>query len=629
MKFRYFLTSIIACLALAIGCTQEELPGLSGIEVTPSYFTFSVDGGSKEVAVTTSSDWTVTDIPEWLTVTPVSGNGNGKFTVSATASTDTLARTSFLKVNAGKETQLVTVNQDAFVPDFPAFKGGNYWIVFDGGAASPLTSAYGYLYTSPLKEDENGKKVGTAQNIFTFTAVEGGFTIQDPSGQYYGMQGTYDSFNVFAELPETGGVWTVKQTGATAYEVVNTSNGKVMQYDPNYSSAGAYSSSRGVLPHLLKVEIVPEPEPLGDATAIEDIVNDEPEVIIEGLVTATCTRGVIITDETASIYAYGAPEVAIGDKVKFLGTFSNYNKGYQLKDIIQHEIASSENEVVYPEPVVLTENAIAGIISPLYMLAQYASVEGIVEVDSYNNALITVGDYKVKTNYYAESFADYAGKAIELKGYVISYKESASELNMVVTSFEELTDWTPEVPEPEVDDIKDVVASETTVYNVEGTVVASGSSAYIIADATGNLIVYGKEHGRTVGEKVKVSGTAAHYSGYKTNTVQLTPTEVEVVSTGNSWTYNPTVLDGAALDALIGKDASCTEVQFTGSLAISGKYANITVEGATNTGSLSNVDVVADYSSFDGKTVVVKGYITGTYGRLSVQPYSVVAVDSE
>ena len=63
MKLRYLLTSILACLALAIGCTPDELPSLSGVEVTPSYFTFGVDGGSKEITVATTGDWTVTDVP--------------------------------------------------------------------------------------------------------------------------------------------------------------------------------------------------------------------------------------------------------------------------------------------------------------------------------------------------------------------------------------------------------------------------------------------------------------------------------------------------------------------------------------------------------------------------------------
>ena len=475
MKFRYLLTSILACLAL-VGCVQEELPGLSDIEVTPSYFTFGVDGGSKEVTVTTSSEWTVTDAPEWVTVSPASGNGNGKFTVSAIASTDTLARTAFLKVNAGKETQLVTVNQDAFVPDFPAFKAGDYWIVFDGGAAIPLSSAYGYLYTAPVTTGEDGKMTSTAQNIFTFTAVEGGFTIQDPAGQYYCMQGTYDSFNVYANLPETGGVWTVTQKGATAYEIANVANGKVVQYDANYSSAGAYSSERGVLANLVKVEVVPEPEPLGDATDIKDASEIEPEVIVEGIVTASSTKGVILTDKTASILVYGInSEVVIGDSLKVKGNLSSYNKGYQLANPYQYEIASSENAITYPTATELTAESAATVVKPAIFLAQYASVKGIAAVDSYNNAIVTVGDYKVKTYYSHDSYADYADKAVEIKGYVVAYKESSMEISLVVTSIEELENWVPEVKGKAIPFEETFVAGQGE-FTVDGDDVWSASS---------------------------------------------------------------------------------------------------------------------------------------------------------
>lgn len=447
MKLRYILTSLLACLALAVGCVQEELPGLSEIEVTPSYFSFEVDGGTKEVTVTTALDWKVTDAPEWLTVTPASGKGNGKFTVNVAASTDTLARTAQLKVAAGSESQLVTVNQAAFIPDFPEFKGGDYWIVFDGGAAMPVAgAAYGWLYTAPVTVGEDGKITSTAQNIFTFTAVEGGFTIQDPAGQYYYMTGTYNSFNVTDTMPETGGVWTVSQTSSTTFDVVNAANGKVMQYDPAYSSAGAYSDGGRVYPNLVKVEVIPEPEPLGDATSIGDAVAIEPEVIVEGLVTASSTKGVILTDETGSVLVYGInAEVKVGDALKVQGNLSSYNKGYQLANPYQYEIASSDNEITYPEAIELTAVSAANVVKPTVFLAQYASVKGIAAVDTYNNAIVTIGDYKVKTYYSHDSYADYADKAVEIKGYVVAYKESSMEMSLIVTSIEELENWVPEV----------------------------------------------------------------------------------------------------------------------------------------------------------------------------------------
>lgn len=452
MKLRSIFASILASVAL-IGCVQEEFPALKYIEVTPSYFTLGVDGGTKELKVTSAAAWEITDsIPSWVTLSAVKGNGAAKdeaVTVTVAASTDTLARTAYLNFTCAGETQLVTINQDAFVPDFPEFKAGDYWMVFDGGAALPLTSAYGYLYTAPVKTGEDGSITSTAQNIFTFKAVEGGFTIQDPSGQYYCMQGTYDSFNVYAALPETGGVWTVKQVAATGYEVVNVANGKRIQYDANYSSAGAYSSERGINPNLVKVEVVPEPEPLGESMTIGDAVEYSPELIVEGLVTASSTKGVILSDKSGSLLVYGiSSNVTVGDSIKVSGKLSVYNKGYQLQDPYQYELVDSvKHEVKYPAATELTKTSIPELVKADF-LAQYVSVKGIVKADSYNNAVITVGDYKVKTYYSADSYADLDGKAYEISGYLVSYKESAKEANLLVTKVSnELTDFVPEVEE--------------------------------------------------------------------------------------------------------------------------------------------------------------------------------------
>ncbi len=261
MKLRYFLTSIFACLALAIGCTQEELPALTEIEVTPSYFTVPMDGGVKEVTVNAKAAWDVTDVPEWLTVSPASGKGSveggEKVTITVVASTSDKAREAFLKFNCAGETQLVTVNQEAFVPDFPKFTEGEYWIAFGEEIAVPVPegSTYGYLYTTKATVSEDGKMSSTADNIFTFKAVDGGFTIQDPSGRYYYLKGTYTSCNLDAVLPETGGVWSVVQTAEKDFLITNTSNGKFMQFDPAYSSAGAYDSAKdgGIYPCLISV----------------------------------------------------------------------------------------------------------------------------------------------------------------------------------------------------------------------------------------------------------------------------------------------------------------------------------------------------------------------------------------
>ena len=160
----------------------------------------------------------------------------------------------------------------------------------------------------------------------------------------------------------------------------------------------------------------------------------------------------------------------------------------------------------------------------------------------------------------------------------------------------------------------------------EVLVVAAGSQAYIIADESGAMMVYGKDHGRTVGEKINISGNVTVYtSGSSFGTPQFgTDAVVEVVSTGNEVTYNPTVLDGAAFDAMLNKNVA-EEVEFTGNWVVSGNYINIEgIEGATKTGSIKYVNN-DDYSQFDGQTVVIKGFFVGvSSGKyINVMPYSV------
>ena len=258
MKLRYFLTSIVACLALAIGCTKEALPGLSEIQVTPSYFTFGVDGGAKEITVTAVADWTVSDVPEWLTVSPAGGSATDaegvKVTVTAAPTTSEKVVAATIKFNCAGKSQLVTVGQEAYVPDYPKFKAGEYWIMFGEEVAVPVTSTYGYLYTAKANKSDAGKLSSTADNIFTFTEVEGGFSIQDAAGKFYAMKGTYTSFNLYDTAQESY-VFTVQQTGDDKFIITNATNGKVMQYDPAYSSAGAYDTEKAgaIYPNLVSV----------------------------------------------------------------------------------------------------------------------------------------------------------------------------------------------------------------------------------------------------------------------------------------------------------------------------------------------------------------------------------------
>lgn len=163
-------------------------------------------------------------------------------------------------------------------------------------------------------------------------------------------------------------------------------------------------------------------------------------------------------------------------------------------------------------------------------------------------------------------------------------------------------------------------------YKTAGTVVARGKLAYIIADETGAMMVYHNGNERAVGDKISIEGEVTIYN--EDSTPQFSEDAVVTVeSTGNAWTYNPTVYDASAMDQLLSVDPVCTEIQFTGTLSIDGNYVNVAIDGASKAiGSVKYIDNTT-ISDLDGAVVVVKGYFVGTSSGkyVNVLPYSIEA----
>lgn len=163
-------------------------------------------------------------------------------------------------------------------------------------------------------------------------------------------------------------------------------------------------------------------------------------------------------------------------------------------------------------------------------------------------------------------------------------------------------------------------------YKTAGTVVARGKLAYIIADETGAMMVYHNGNERAVGDKISIEGEVTIYN--EASTPQFSEDAVVTVeSTGNAWTYNPTVCDASAMDQFLSVDPVCTEIQFTGTLSIDGTYVNVAIDGASKAiGSVKYIDNTT-ISDLDGAVVVVKGYFVGTSSGkyVNVLPYSIEA----
>ena len=176
------------------------------------------------------------------------------------------------------------------------FVAGDYLIHSNGFAAQTLSETKNYDYLPQFAVEANGNFIETnAFYAFTFTEVEGGYTIQDTFGRYVYMTGTYDSFNVAAEMPTEGAVWTVAIDETTSEATItNVAKNKYIQYSSQYKSYGSYADAKGTKPSLYK---------LGEYPTITVKPENRDTIPAFDKVTITCESG-IKYNENDTIYPY-------------------------------------------------------------------------------------------------------------------------------------------------------------------------------------------------------------------------------------------------------------------------------------------------------------------------------------
>ena len=228
----------------------------------------------------------------------------GSLSVLSTAEVKAVA---FVEVNGEKLYSDVVSEKYYISPVKPyekvtEFAAGEYLIHANGFAATALGETLNYGYLPQFAVAANGNFIQTnAFYAFTFTEVEGGYTIQDTFGRYVYQTGTYNSFNVAAEMPEAGAVWTVAIDETTGEATItNTSVNKYVQYSAQYKSYGSYATaqSNAFKPSLYKLGEYP--------TMTVTPANWETIPAFEK-VTITCESGIEYneTDESYVYYTIG------------------------------------------------------------------------------------------------------------------------------------------------------------------------------------------------------------------------------------------------------------------------------------------------------------------------------------
>ena len=168
MKLKYFI-SFFALVALLAGCSDDDaMTLLDEIQVSSSYVSIDVAGGSNTITLNAKEAWTFdeAELPEWLTVSPMNGGaGETKVTFTAPATLD--GRTTVLHVKCADKTQTINVIQGLAVVSEATCAEVN---------AGPESKTY--------------RVTGTVKSIVNTTY--GNWYIEDETGEVY-IYGTLDA----------------------------------------------------------------------------------------------------------------------------------------------------------------------------------------------------------------------------------------------------------------------------------------------------------------------------------------------------------------------------------------------------------------------------------------------------
>lgn len=164
----------------------------------------------------------------------------------------------------------------------------------------------------------------------------------------------------------------------------------------------------------------------------------------------------------------------------------------------------------------------------------------------------------------------------------------------------------------------------------DATVIVRSDEGCIIADGTGYMMAYGSNE-LAVGDKINISGSVTIYQS--SNAPQFnfsaTGTEVETVSSGNSWSYDFTEYSVEDIRGYF-NNIKCLPVQIVGTIVEDDGHYNVVFDGVSDV--QGSIEYYTPDASVLNVPVVIKGYATGksTYNnvdRIKIFPYD-IAVNS-
>jgi hypothetical protein len=489
MKIRHYILTILAGAALAAGCAQEQvIASLAEFQAEQTYIGIPLDGGISTTAFKATASWSFdeTTVPEWLTVTPMSGGPVSDHIVfAADKNTGTSERTAQLKLNVGGKQQRFTVFQagpgavEAPLSTIAQVMAGNDGETFRirGTVTTIVNTNYGNLYI----EDETGSiyiyglfnakgqypKDAGGWNTF---GVESGdvITVQGPRTMYGSTLELVDATLISVEkslidIDPAAVTLESPEAGTFTVSVISKANGMAVipsedwikvtdiaagekeaaiytfAYEANTTTAARTATIVFKATNSSKSITVTQPgvPPTGQGvTEIVALADNSGVETLESQVVAKTAKGFVISDGSTAIYVYdnAANPVEIGDKVKVFATKTTYNGVPELATVTAVE-KTGNAAVSYPAPKDIT----ATVGEYAATVAEYIQFTGTLKKSgNYYNVEIDGADPGVKQGSLVQPVeavgADaFDGQSITVTGYFNGLSGGGKYVNVIVT----------------------------------------------------------------------------------------------------------------------------------------------------------------------------------------------------
>lgn len=350
-------------------------------------------------------------------------------------------------------------------------------------------------------------------------------------------------------------------------------------------------------------------------------------ISVVGAVTAICSRGFILADNTGSVLVYQASgfnttDVALGDIVNInSATVGAYNKALQIAISSSNDyiVDGHMNDYTYPAPQVITAaEADATMTSEGNAQATYIEMVATPYMNgTYLNlriegAAVTGTFYQLPTDRADQIKVSLLDKPCNVRGYYTGTNVKSSLYNILLTEIIEMGDT----------ELSSTIGSAQLNDEISITGIVTGICArgFIVTDRTGSILAY-QASGFSPADvalldvvnipDVKVS---AYNRGLQVAIAAGAYTKVGSIS---HYEYPmPVTMTATEMDATANNtdNALPLYIELEGTPYQDGSYLNFRVEGSTLKGSfyqLTDADKAAVMAALD-KTCTIRGYYINT-----------------